>query len=107
MLIETSVKPGLTQALGEFTQTAVERALSHQISITTTGATTTGVLAIKVRPALGALFLDVSDSSGTAITIDMVNPQPVLFSGNIDAIRVTPTSFNGTSYTLIHHGSGE
>lgn len=63
--------------------------IHHQIKITTTGSPSAGTAA-------------VTDENGQAIsgTISLTAPVSYLFDGSVDSVTVTPTSFDGTNFTV-------
>jgi hypothetical protein len=108
----TQTLSGLTQAQGAVLLFDAGLNTTHQISIGTVGATTAGSLAVVARAAVeegeanNNPYTSIYDSTGTVIAINMASPQPLIFSGNIDSIRITPTSFDGTTYSVTHNSTG-
>lgn len=97
---------GLTQAGGATNiDISAIQSSAIQIAVETTGAVTTGTLAVSVRPRGCTSYRVLYDEFGSAISITMTAPQIVTVSAcNYDSIKVTPTSYDGTSYAVYVSG---
>lgn len=78
---------------------------SLQLAYQYTGSPTTGTLAVTARPRGGSTYVAVLDQFGVALSIPMTAAAVISITGcNYDSIKVTPTSFNGTDYTVLISG---
>ena len=96
------IASGATQADGAFTvsfsfEKGDVRSRCVQVQVEVVGSPTTGSLAIAVRSPGASNYATLSE------TVDLVNGPLfyVLRDVVVDAMRFTPTSFNGTSYNVI------
>lgn len=80
-------------------------ATTHQISFTKNGGDA-GTLGIQVMPLGTDCFETLTDANGNAVSISMAaNSTFGPFDGLFAAIKVTPTGFNGTNFTLTFAGA--
>lgn len=96
----------LTQAMGAtaIDISAINRS-ALQIAIETAGVVTAGTLGITVRARGTTSYRTLNDQFGSAISISLASPViTVIGLCNYDSIKVTPTAFDGTSYTVYVSG---
>lgn len=73
-----------------------------QVSLFIEGTPNAGTLAFEWRPTESNKFATLKDEFGAAISMSMVSPEPIRIRDvDLDALKVTPTGFNGTSYKVI------
>ena len=90
---------GLTQAGGAVVIDVNGDAMAHQMSTTKTGGTA-GTLTVEVMPTGSGRF-EVLTVNGVAVTLNLADDKTFgPFDGSFDSVRVTPTGFDGTSYTV-------
>ena len=76
-----------------------------QIKIESAGAPTTGTLAVYVRARGTTTWNILKDSFGAPLSVSMVSPDLLSVTNcNIDAVRVVPSSFNGSTYDVYISG---
>lgn len=102
-IIYTSNSTGNTQGGGAITiadtsNLAMKKASAHQISAEQTGGTA-GTLAISVKPT-GKTSFEALTVNGVQQIINLASPSALIFDGAIEAVKLTPTAFDGTSYSV-------
>lgn len=89
---------GKVQADGVQTIETEQSGFINQISVG--GDATSGTLAFEYKAA-GKWFNLLSDDGSTQLSVNMAsNTKAFIVQGCLDAIRVTPTSISGGSYTV-------
>ena len=92
---------GNTQALGAVTIAVPPLAYKHQITLGGfIGVVAAGTAAITVKPRGSSDFEAVQQGA-----IDFTAPLSLTFSGFVEAIKITPTLFDGTSYVITATGA--
>jgi hypothetical protein len=66
---------------------------SYRVAVSATGSPTSGSLTVEVRGGIG-------DFSALSETIDLTAPRVMLIQGPVEAIRFTPSNFDGQAYTI-------
>jgi len=97
---------GLTQAGGATTIdiSSIQNS-ALQIAFETTGATTAGTLGITYRPRGATTYRTLLDQNGTTVSVALTTCQAITIpAANIDSIKVTPTAFDGTTYSVLVSG---
>lgn len=84
-----------------------EAAEEHQVSIEMQSASTitTGTIALAVRPRGCTDPTPVVGSDGTALALDMTaGPHTIRFSGRFIELTVTPTNYDGDTFSVAAKG---
>lgn len=93
-------KSGLSGTSGSKEIGVPKTAYNHQVSLATiVGGPTTGSVVIAARPVGSDTYENVQSG-----TIDPTAPLTLLFNGYFDSIKLTWSTFNGTSFAAVLAG---